>query len=229
MRLQGELAQCTLAQTCQPPVLEVGAGLKLTVLLSRGERNGWTGLGCFAGIPGTIGGAIRMNGGNSIGETCEPLIDVDLILRGGERQRLTTEQLLMSYRTTHLPAGSIVSGARLRTTASDVETDRALIERHLEHRKSTQPLERPSCGSTFRNPPGDTAGRLIEAAGLKGWSIGKAQVSAKHANFIVNLGGASADDLRRVIDGVQKKVQAHSGIELHREVHFVGDWSSWQS
>ena len=100
----------------------------------------------------------------------------------------------------------------------------ARIQAFLEKRKATQPLDQPSCGSTFRNPPGDTAGRLIDAAGLKGFTIGGAQVSEKHANFVLNLGDATARDIRAVIEAVMAKVEAVHGVKLHPEVEIAGAW-----
>ena len=97
----------------------------------------------------------------------------------------------------------------------------------MDRRKNTQPLHLPSCGSTFRNPPGDHAGRLIETAGLKGFQIGEAQISTKHANFIVNLGGARADDIRAVLEHAKATVFEKFGVQLIEEVHYVGDWSHW--
>lgn len=210
-----------------PPVLSAGAGLKLTVLLARAKKNGWTGLECFAGIPGTVGGAVRMNAGSALGETKDALLDVDVVLRGGELAKLGQDELRMSYRTTHLPDGAIVARARLRTTGADPIASDERVKAFLDKRKATQPLDLPSCGSTFRNPPGDFAGRLVESSGLKGFTIGGAQVSEKHANFVVNLGSATAGDIRRVIEHVERTVHERAGVELEREVHYAGDWSGW--
>jgi len=210
-----------------PPILEVGGGLKLITLLSRAGRNGWTGIECFAGIPGTVGGAVRMNAGASLGETSDRVIDVDVVRQDGSTCRLTHSDLAMSYRTAHLPPGSVVALARLQTTGGDPAASQAAIQEHLARRKATQPVNQRSCGSTFRNPPGDYAGRLIEAAGLKGFTRGQAQVSPKHANFIVNLGGATADEIRTVIEHVQETVAERFGVTLMREVHYAGDWQHW--
>lgn len=178
----------------------------------------------FAGIPGTVGGAVRMNAGATLGETVDVLESITLVERGGEVVDRPAEALRMSYRTSHLPPGAIVARARLRTVADELARWEAM-DAFLARRKATQPLDKPSCGSTFRNPAGDHAGRLIEAAGLKGYTRGGAQVSEKHANFVVNLGSATAADLRAVIEHVQAEVHRQFGVELQREVHFVGDWS----
>lgn len=223
VRLVGDLAGCE----ADGDVLVTGGGLKLTVLVSRALRHGWTGLELFAGIPGTIGGAVRMNAGTTLGEVVDALIDVTVVAPDGSSAILPAEALRMSYRTAHLPPGAIVASARFRLTGADAQASRASVEHHLERRKATQPVDQPSCGSTFRNPPGDHAGRLIEAAGLKGFAIGAARVSPKHANFIVNEGGATASDIRRVIEHVQAVVAERFGVELHQEVHFAGDWSGW--
>lgn len=209
--------------------LRVGAGLKLTVLLARAAKNQWAGLECFAGIPGTVGGAIRMNAGATLGETKDCLHDVEVVLPDGTLQTLSVDALRMSYRTTHLPIGSIIAFARLNLSNEDPSSSLKRIQHHMERRKATQPLHLPSCGSTFRNPPNDHAGRLIEAAGLKGFQLGQAQISTKHANFIVNLGSATSDDIRAVLEHAQKEVFQQFGISLHQEVHFVGDWTHWDS
>lgn len=223
VQLTGELAD-TQPHGEHPVLLTAGAGLPLVVLLSRAKRFGWTGLACFAGIPGTIGGAVRMNAGSTMGETVTPLRSVDIVHRDGSLQTLTVDALDMSYRTSHLPAGSVLARATFQTTTDDPEEEATRIKDFLARRKATQPLNLPSCGSTFRNPPGDAAGRLIEAAGLKGFRIGGAQVSEKHANFVVNLGACSAANVRAVIEHVQDEVEQRFGVRLEREVHFVGDW-----
>jgi UDP-N-acetylmuramate dehydrogenase len=226
LQLGGELAQCRVLDE-QATRLEVGAGFKLTVLVSRSHRHGWTGLEVFAGIPGTLGGAIRMNAGAGLGETVEALVDVDVVLRGGDLVRLDVHELQMSYRTCHLPRDGIVARARLKTKGGDPDLFRTRVKEFLERRKATQPLRYPSCGSTFRNPPGDYAGRLLEGAGLKGFRIGDAQVAEKHANFVLNLGYATAADLRQVIEHMQSEVHRQFGVHLEREVHYAGDWSGW--
>ncbi|MCO4744129.1 MAG: UDP-N-acetylmuramate dehydrogenase [Proteobacteria bacterium] len=224
--LRGELAKCTPLDDAASRI-EVGGGFKLTVLVSRSHRNGWTGLEVFAGIPGTIGGAIRMNAGAGLGETVDALVSAEAVLPGGTVRTFTVDELKMSYRTCELPAGAIVARAILATRGGDPDVFRERVRSFLERRKASQPLKHPSCGSTFRNPPGDYAGRLIEAAGLKGFQIGAAQVAHKHANFVLNLGGATASDLRRVVEHVQNTVQEQFGVKLEREVHYAGDWSDW--
>ncbi|MFT7521960.1 MAG: UDP-N-acetylmuramate dehydrogenase, partial [Kiritimatiellia bacterium] len=168
-----------------------------------------------------------MNVGARLGETQDCLVDVDLVMPNGALITRTMEELRMSYRTAHIPPGSIIANARLQTTAGDVDAERQAIRTHLDHRAASQPLHLPSCGSTFQNPPGDHAGRLIEACGLKGYTVGGAQVSDKHANFIVNIGDATADQIRSVVEHVQRTVQSRFNVNLQREVHYAGDWSHW--
>jgi UDP-N-acetylmuramate dehydrogenase len=230
LRLTGDLAKVEALPDDQ--LLIVGGGAKLVVLTSRMLRNGWTGLEWMAGIPGTVGGAVKMNAGTSLGEAVDSLLDVGLVTAAGTYETLPAEALGLSYRTSHLPDGSIVAHARFRMGPTDPDTIAAsaeTIQHHLDRRRATQPIDQPSCGSTFRNPPGDHAGRLIEAAGLKGFRIGDAQVSQKHANFLVNLGGATATDIRRLVEHVQQAVEAQSGVRLVREVHYAGDWSGYDS
>lgn len=221
--LKGELADAH-ATADVPPQITVGAGMPLVVLLSRAKRFGWTGLGCFAGIPGSVGGAVRMNAGSTMGETDTPLLHVDVVRSDGTPQRLTTAELNMSYRTSHVPNGAIIATATFQTTNADADAEQAVLKTFLERRKATQPLHLPSCGSTFRNPPGDHAGRLIEVSGLKGYRVGGACVSEKHANFIVNDGPCTATDIRAVVEHVQDEVENKHGVRLQREVHFVGEW-----
>ena len=222
--LGGELARADR----EGAELHVGGGTKLMALLSRATRRRWPGLGCFAGIPGTIGGAITMNAGARLGETCDVLIDATVVLPGGDAVVLPTADLQMAYRSCDLPDGAVVATARLRLTG-DADESRRAIEEHLAYRARTQPTDQRSCGSTFRNPPGDHAGRLVEAAGLKGLTVGGAQVSTKHANFIVNTGGATARDLRTLIERVAQVVREVHGVTLRPEVRFGGDWADWPS
>ena len=224
IRLNGELARVELDEST-PPVLTVGAGVKLMSFVNKMQRMGWTGLELLAGIPGTIGGAVRMNAGTALGEVVDRLVSVELVSSSGQVNWLEAEALNMRYRHCELPAGAIVARARFTTTGADQTESRDQIRHHLEYRARTQPVDVPTCGSTFRNPPGDTAGRLIDSAGLKGCRIGGAEVSEKHANFIVNTGTASADDIRDLIEHVQAEVQRIHGVSLHREVHYSGDWS----
>jgi UDP-N-acetylmuramate dehydrogenase len=207
-------------------LVRLGGGLKLMPLMNRMQRNGWTGLEFFAGIPGTVGGSVRMNAGTALGETVDALVDVEVVLADGRTITIATDDLHMSYRTAHLPAGGIVASARFQTTNGDPKASRAKIEAHLAHRARTQPVNVPTCGSTFRNPRGDHAGRLIEASGLKGFRIGGAEVSPKHANFLVNTGGATASDIRKLVEHVRDTVERDHDVCLIHEVHFVGDWGS---
>lgn len=219
--LDGDLADLREADD---GTIVVGAGMRLTALLARARRRGWTGLEWAAGIPGTVGGAVRMNAGSALGECKDTLVDATVSLCGGGEAVLSREALQMSYRSTCLPLGGIVAEARFRPTGGDAGASEARVNDFLARRKASQPLDLPSCGSTFRNPPGDVAGRLIEAAGLKGLQVGGAQVSPKHANFVVNVGGATASDVLALIHQVEDAVFSASGVRLEREVVLAGDW-----
>ena len=166
-----------------------------------------------------------MNAGSTLGETNAPLVHVDIVHSDGRAERLTTADLNMSYRTSHVPDGAIIAAATFQTTGADIDVEQELLKTFLERRKATQPLHLPSCGSTFRNPPGDHAGRLIEASGLKGYRVGGACVSEKHANFVVNDGPCTANDIRAVIEHVQDEVERQHSVRLQREVHFIGEWT----
>lgn len=221
VQLDGALADTAV----EDDRLVAGAGLRLVVLLARAAKAGWPGLEALAGIPGTVGGAIRMNAGTSLGEIADRLVDVDVVHADGRVERLPATALGLRYRHSDLPPGAIVARARLRLDG-DAAASAARAAEFLAKRKASQPLDLPSCGSTFTNPPGDAAGRLIDAAGLKGATIGGAQVSPKHANFLVNLGGATSADLAALVCHVQDVVEARFGVRLVPEFQAIGDWGS---
>ncbi len=176
----------------------------------------------FAGIPGTIGGALAMNAGAHGGETWEHVESVRTMDRRGEiHERMPTEYTV-AYRSVTGPANEWFIEASFRFDP-EVTASRAAMDDMLERRKSTQPLGLPSCGSVFRNPPGDHAARLIEAAGLKGHRIGGAEVSPKHANFIINRDDATAADVEKLIEHVRQTVIDVHGIKLVHEVRIVGE------
>ena len=175
----------------------------------------------FAGIPGTLGGALAMNAGAWGGETWRHVIEVDVLDRRGMRHTRKAADYDIGYRSVKGPDNEWFVGARLEfRRAPGVNTE--AIRELLDKRKQTQPIGEWSCGSVFTNPPGNHAARLIESAGLKGFRIGDASVSEKHANFIINHGAARASDVEAVIVHVQRTVAQVHGIELHTEVRIVG-------
>jgi len=202
-------------------LVQAGAGLPCTQLARQCIR--WE-LGpseFFAGIPGTVGGALAMNAGAHGGETWERVESVRTIDRGGEIHERAPSEYTVGYRSVSGPANEWFLGATFRFEAKvtpSLENMNAMLER----RKKTQPLGLPSCGSVFRNPAGDHSARLIEAAGLKGYRIGGAEVSEKHANFIINRDSASATDIEELIEHVRQTVLDESGVNLVHEVRIVG-------
>ena len=205
----------------------LGAGVKNVRALSQCKRHGRGGLGSLAGVPGTIGGAIRMNAGTYLGEIGDVVDWVEWFNPAENTiHRNTASELQFTYRNVGLPWGAMVLRVRLVTHENDVPTEQESIKAHLARRKATQPLHLPSCGSVFKNPTGDYAGRLIEQVGLKGTQIGQAQISEKHANFIVNLGGASAMDVAKLIHLARQRVFDETGIELEPEVRREGRWDN---
>ncbi|WP_089723851.1 UDP-N-acetylmuramate dehydrogenase [Candidatus Thiosymbion oneisti] len=189
-------------------------------------RLGLTGVEFLAGIPGTMGGALAMNAGAYGGETWDRVGRVLTIDRRGELRERLPKDFRIGYRRVQGPPGEWFLGAELALEPGDAAASLERIHDLLERRGHAQPIGLPSCGSVFRNPPGDHAARLIEAAGLKGLCVGGAQVSEKHANFIVNMGTASAWDIIRLIERVQSEVARTSGVRLTPEVCRVGGWGS---
>jgi UDP-N-acetylmuramate dehydrogenase len=176
----------------------------------------------FAGIPGTVGGALAMNAGAHGGETWERVQSVTTIDRQGVSHQRKPGEYRIGYRSVTGPANEWFLDALLEFDAG-AGADPDVLKQMLARRKATQPLGLPSCGSVFRNPPGDHAARLIEAAGLKGYRLGGAEVSTKHANFIINRDQASAADIEALIKHVRQTVQDVHGVALVHEVHIVGE------
>lgn len=179
----------------------------------------------LAGIPGTLGGALAMNAGCYGDDTWSHVAQVLTVNRQGELNERTPDEYVLGYRHVALKNGAeewFVAGW-LRFSRGDGGAARARIKELLQKRIDTQPLSQPNAGSVFRNPPGDFAARLIESCGLKGLRIGNAQVSEKHANFIVNLGGATAADIEAVIEKVEETVEARTNVRLIREVRIIGE------
>jgi UDP-N-acetylmuramate dehydrogenase len=198
------------------------AGVACAKVARFAARRGLVGVEFLAGIPGTMGGALAMNAGAWGGETWAQVARVHTIDRQGEVRERLPRDFRVGYREVDGPLGEWFLEAELSLSAGDTEAAAARIRNLLDRRAQTQPTGLPSCGSVFRNPPGDFAARLIEAAGLKGFAIGGAQVSEKHANFIINTGTASAADIARLIEHVRERVEATSGIRLVTEVKQIG-------
>lgn len=199
----------------------VGGSVPCTQLARQCIRWGLGPAEFFAGIPGLFGGALAMNAGAHGGETWERVTSVKTIDRHGQVHVRDKDEYCIAYRQVEGPPDEWFVGADLIFDA-DVSPSMGTLKEMLARRRESQPLGQLSCGSVFRNPPGDHAARLIEAAGLKNFRIGDAEVSAKHANFIINRGQASALDIESLIAHVQRTVLHFHDVELHREVHIVG-------
>jgi UDP-N-acetylmuramate dehydrogenase len=204
--------------------LKAGAGVALAALVQDAFGRGMTGLEFAVGIPGTLGGALVMNAGSRdewIGSAVE---SVTLLAPGDGLCRLRGGEVAWAYRKTDLSQRGVVVEAVLRLEQGDAWRIRASMEAALKRRKRTQPLGIPNAGSVFTNPEGDSAGRLIESVGLKGHCCGGAQISELHANFIVNAGGATADDVVGLVRLARDTVREVHGIELKPEIRFLGSF-----
>ena len=201
--------------------VQVGAGVPCTVLARQCIRWKLGPAAFFAGIPGTVGGALAMNAGAFGGETWEHVAGVETIDRAGVRRTRSPQEFQVGYRSVSGAAAEWFLGASF-AFASDRGADLADIKAMLRKRGESQPLGKLSCGSVFRNPPGQFAAQLIEQAGLKGATCGDARVSEKHANFIINRGSATAADIESLIERVRGRVEENSGTKLELEVRIVG-------
>jgi UDP-N-acetylmuramate dehydrogenase len=202
--------------------VRVEAGVACPKVAKFCAARGLSGCEFFAGIPGTVGGALAMNAGAFGGETWDLVESVETVARDGTRHRRAASEYTVAYRSVTGPGEEWFTAAELRL-APDADGGAALrIKELLRRRADTQPLGTRNCGSVFRNPPGDYAARLIEAGGLKGERVGAAVVSDKHANFIINTGGATAADVESLIARVVERVAETSGVRLEREVKIVG-------
>lgn len=206
-------------------IVTAASGTPLASVAAVAARSGIAGLEWMATVPGTVGGAVHGNAGAFGGETADALVDVTLVDLNGDVWTGDRASLRYAYRTSALQGTPIICArARFRGVAGDRAAAVAKIKEMANQRIAKQPLAQPNTGSIFRNPEGDFAGRLIEAAGLKGARIGGAQVSEKHANFIVNTGEATAGDVWALMQRCMTEVQERFGIELIPEVERVGEW-----
>jgi UDP-N-acetylmuramate dehydrogenase len=204
-------------------VVEAEAGLPLQRLVQYSIRKGLTGLEPFFGIPGTVGGGLAMNAGAWGVELKDVLLSMTLMSEDGEVAERPRSRLRFSYRRLILPPSGIILKGRFRLKKGDKEESLQRVKSYSEMRKRRQPLDYPSAGSVFKNPKEGPAGKWIEEAGLKGFRIGQAMVSERHANFIVNLGKAKAEEVIRLMEFVEKRIYEEKGISLEREVKVVGE------
>jgi UDP-N-acetylmuramate dehydrogenase len=203
---------------------KAGAAYALTQLVREASRRGYAGLEFAEGVPGSVGGALYMNAG-AYGTEFEKVVElVEAMTAEGKPMHLAREQMTFSYRDSHLPARTVVTRVTLRLEKADAMRVSSKVRELTSRRKQSQPSGFPNSGSMFRNPSGDYAGRLIEAAGLKGKRIGQSQISERHANFFINLGGAKAAEVRQLMALAQTEVRMRFGVELVPEIKFWGDW-----
>ena len=204
--------------------VEAGAGVACTAFARRCAAWGLGPSDYFAGIPGTIGGALAMNAGAFGGETWDRVAEVVTVDRMANLRTRDRGEYTVAYRQISGPDGEWFVAARFDFDSdADFSLDR--VRALMRERQDKQPLGLPSCGSVFRNPPGNFAAQLIESSGLKGYRVGGAEVSEKHANFIINTGAASAADVEAVIAHIREVVQSRHGVALELEVHIVGEMS----
>ena len=203
-----------------PEIFHIGAGYSFSLLGTQTARQGWSGLEFASGIPGSVGGAVFMNAGANGRETCESLVSVDFVDDQGMLKQIHKSELLFSYRHSSFQtmAGAIVGATFMLTPSA---TARAKQLEIIAYRTKTQPYGEMSAGCIFKNPTCGHAGALIEQSGLKGMSIGDAQVSTLHANFIVNKGSATAKDVHALIAHIKKEVKAKTKIDLESEVRYI--------
>lgn len=220
--MRGQLATIKQHEKNDRMVL-AGGGLTLRDLVRFCSQRGLGGLEFLSGIPGTVGGAVTMNAG-AFGRAMGDVVQqVDLVTPEGEFTSRNRSDLTFSYRESSIEEGSLVVRASLQCSQETSQIVSGRVAEYLTRRKVAQPLDYPSAGSVFRNPPNDHAGRLIEQAGLKGKKIGGAMISPKHANYIVNTGGAQAEDILRLMEMAKEKVREATGVELEPEIKVVGD------
>jgi UDP-N-acetylmuramate dehydrogenase len=204
-------------------VVEAEAGLPLQSLVQFSIQKGHTGLEPFFGIPGTVGGGLTMNAGARGAELKDVLLSITLMKEDGEMVERSRSKLRFSYRRLVLPPSWIILKGRFQLKKGKKEEILERVKSYSEIRKRTQPLDYPSAGSIFKNPKEGPAGKWIEEAGLKGFRIGQAMISDLHANFIINLGKAKAEEVIRLMEWVEKKIYEEKGISLEREVRVVGE------
>ena len=204
-------------------VVKVGAGYSLSRLAMQAGRRGWSGLEFAYGIPGTVGGAMVMNAGTSLGDMSGTLVATRMLCRDGSVCELPAHAVGLRYRASSYPPGAILLAAVLRLQRGDAAVINSTMRGAYKQRRQTQPLSLPSAGSTFTNPHGRVAGYLIERLGLKGTRIGGAQVSPVHANFITNVARATAADVESLMTHLRDRVRKAYDISLTREVRIVGE------
>jgi UDP-N-acetylmuramate dehydrogenase len=205
--------------------IKAGAGALLSKVANFAADSGLGGMEFAAGIPGSIGGAVTMNAGAYGGEMKDILKSVTVVTPSARKQTLSVEELDLSYRHSCIPVnGFLVVEAELELVPCAQDEIRAQMAQLRQQRVEKQPLEYPSAGSTFKRPEGYYAGKLIMDAGLRGYTVGGAQVSEKHCGFVINRGDATAADVRKLMQDVQEKVNAQFGVSLEPEVKFLGEF-----
>jgi len=203
-------------------MIYAGAGVKLSELCVFAQKNGLAGLEFAYGIPGSAGGAAYMNAGAYGGELKDILRSIDYVNRSGEMYTMPAEEAKLGYRhSIFMQTGGVITGVSLRLSPGDPDAIKANMQDTMQKRRDKQPLEYPSAGSVFKRPVGHFAGELIQRCGLKGKRVGGAQVSEKHAGFIINTGGAAAADVRALIALIQAVVEQETGVFLIPEIKFV--------
>ena len=209
--------------TLDGEVVEAEAGLPLQRLVQFSIQKGLTGLEPFSGIPGTVGGGLAMNAGAWGAELKDVLLSMTFMKEGGEIVERPRSRLRFSYRGLALPPSWVILKGRFRLKKGKKEEILERVKSYSEMRKRRQPLDYPSAGSVFKNPKEGPAGKWIEEVGLKGFRVGQAMVSHRHANFIINLGKARAEEVIYLMEFIEKKIYEEKGISLEREVRVVGE------
>lgn len=202
--------------------LRCGGGASGILVSSTARDTGIAGLEFLRSIPGTVGGFVRMNGGAYGSEVKDILLEAEIVLRSGERRTLPLADLGYTYRHSELPAGAVVIGATFRGRPGEAQAIQAEMDRISANREASQPLRSKTGGSTFKNPDGHKAWALVDEAGCRGLTVGGAQVSEKHTNFLINTGAATSADIEALGEEVRRRVKAKSGVELQWEIQRVG-------
>lgn len=202
--------------------LECGGGASGILVSSTARDSGIAGVEFLRSIPGTVGGFVRMNGGAYGGEVKDVLVDCDVVLRSGELVTLVNADLGYTYRHSELPEGAVVVSARFKGQPGEPEAIQAEMDRISASREASQPLRSKTGGSTFKNPEGHKAWALVDEAGCRGLTLGGAQVSEKHTNFLLNVADATSSDIEALGEEVRRRVKAKSGVTLEWEIQRVG-------